>query len=409
MTGPAGGTTARPGADATAAVEATLARYGELTRAAMDRLLRPTGPGSNGSSPGNGSAAGNASPGNGSAGGPAGNGSSDSDDGLGSNGPAGGGSNGSAGGTPYVTDLVLDYPSRGGKALRPSLVLATCQAFGGSLRDAMGPAVAIEMLHNAFLIHDDVEDRSTRRRGRPTLHEIHGVPLAINAGDALALAALRPLRDHTVLGSRLQQAVIDEFLDMADRTIAGQARELGWRRDNVVDLRPDDYLELIGAKTCWYTTIYPLRVGALVGSRGAADLEALSRFGFFLGAAFQIRDDLLNLVGAEDEVGKEPLDDIREGKRTLMLIHVLGAAEPADRAWLERYLALPEDARTPAHMARVVELMAEHGSLDFAAAYGQGIAAAARDTFAAAFAGVGPSPHRRFVEDLVPYMLERSR
>jgi len=353
------GTTAGTTPADTAAVEATLARYGDLTRAAMAHIL---GAGANGS-----------------------------------------------GGTPYVTDLVLDYPSRSGKALRPALVLATCQAFGGSVRDAMGPAVAIEMLHNAFLIHDDVEDRSTRRRGRPTLHEVHGVPLAINAGDALALAALRPLRDHTVLGSRLQQAVIDEFLDMADRTIAGQARELGWRRDNVVDLQPDDYLELIGAKTCWYTTIYPLRVGALVGSRGAADLEALSRFGFFLGAAFQIRDDLLNLVGAEDEVGKEPLDDIREGKRTLMLIHALGAAGASDRAWLVRYLALPEEQRTAAHVARVLDLMAEHGSLDFAAAYGQGIAAAARERGGEGVAGVGPSTHRSFVEGLVPYMLERSR
>ena len=315
----------------------------------------------------------------------------------------------SARSAPYLTDLLLEYPERAGKALRPAILLATCQAFGGTLEEAMGPAVAIELLHNAFLVHDDIEDQSARRRGRPTLHELHGLPLALNTGDALAMLSLRPLRDAPLLSARLQEAVFDEYLAMAHHTIAGQARELGWRRDNVVDLGPADYLELVGAKTCWYTTIYPLRVGALVGSRGAADLEALSRFGFFLGAAFQIRDDLLNLVGAEDEVGKEPLDDIREGKRTLMLIHALGAAGASDRAWLVRYLALTEEQRTAAHVARVLDLMAEHGSLDFAAAYGQGIAAAARDAFAAAFAGVGPSTHRSFVEGLVPYMLERSR
>jgi geranylgeranyl diphosphate synthase type II len=340
-----------------AEVEATLARYGELTRGAMQELL------------------------------------ADGDD------------------APYLTDLLGDYPARGGKALRPALVLATCQAFGGSLREAMGPAVAIEMLHNAFLIHDDIEDQSRRRRGRPTLHRLHGVPLALNTGDALAMLSLRPLRDDGVLGSRIQQAILDEYLSMAQRTIAGQAKELGWRRDNVVDLGADDYLELIGAKTCWYTTIYPLRVGALIGSRGSADLEELTRFGFHLGAAFQIRDDLLNLLGSEDEYGKELLDDIWEGKRTLMLIHLLAAldAAPPDRCWLEGYLAKPATQRTPDEVRRVVDLMAEHGSVDFAIDYGHGIASAAHEALARAFVGVPPSHHVAFIAGLVPYMLERTR
>jgi geranylgeranyl diphosphate synthase, type II len=310
---------------------------------------------------------------------------------------------------PYLTDLVLDYPLRPGKAIRPALLLATCQAFGGSLREAMGPAVAIELLHNAFLVHDDVEDASNRRRGRPTLHRLYGVPLAINAGDALAMLALRPLQDHAVLGTRLQQQVLDEFLAMTERTIAGQARELGWRRDNVVDLGPDDYLELVGGKTCWYTTIFPLRVGAIVGARGEADLEALSRFGFHLGAAFQIRDDLLNLLGPADAYGKELQDDVREGKRTLMLVHLLGAAGAADRRWLESYLASPEGERSPHDVARVVALMEAHGSVAFAVDYGRGIAAAAHDAFAPAFAGVPPSPHLDFVRQMVPYMLSRRR
>ena len=86
---------------------------------------------------------------------------------------------------------------------------------------------------------------------------------------------------------------------MALRTLEGQATELGWRRDQVDELAPEDYLDLIMHKTCWYTTVHPLRVGALVGSRGVADLRPMVRFGFYLGAAFQIQDDLLNLVGTE--------------------------------------------------------------------------------------------------------------
>ena len=87
-------------------------------------------------------------------------------------------------------------------------------------------------------------------------------------------------------------------------------------------------------KTCWYTTIHPLRVGALIGSLGRSDLDSLVRFGFYLGAAFQIRDDLLNLVGDEAKYGKESCGDLYEGKRTLMVIHLLREARgrrPASR------------------------------------------------------------------------------
>ena len=130
-----------------------------------------------------------------------------------------------------------------------------------------------------------------------------------------------------------------EFDFMSQQTVAGQALELGWCRDNRIDLEPDDYLDLIMKKTCWYTTVLPLRVGALVGSRGTADLEPMIEFGFHLGAAFQIRDDILNLVGDPDVYGKEALGDLLEGKRTLMLIHLLAGADPADRRWLVAYLA----------------------------------------------------------------------
>ncbi len=100
----------------------------------------------------------------------------------------------------------------------------------------------------------------------------------------------------------------------------------------IENLGPEDYLHLIMHKTCWYTTIHPLRVGAIVGSRGTAELGPLVRFGFHFGAAFQIRDDLLNLVGDERMYGKEILGDIYEGKRTLPLVHLLATAQGADLA-----------------------------------------------------------------------------
>ena len=228
----------------------------------------------------------------------------------------------------WLWDLVVELPRRGGKSIRPALCLATCRAFGGRLDDALGSAAAIELLHDAFLVHDDVEDESLERRGAPTLHRTEGIPLAVNTGDAMLVAALQLLgTNRERLGPRMASAVTDEFDTMLEHTLGGQALELGWRRDGVVDLDEEAYLDLIMRKTCWYTTVNPMRVGALIGGWGAVDLDPMIRFGFFLGAAFQIRDDLLNLVGDHDEYGKEPLGDLYEAKRTLMLIHLLRAAE----------------------------------------------------------------------------------
>lgn len=306
--------------------------------------------------------------------------------------------------------LVRSYPSRQGKAIRPALCLATCRAFGGTDDLALGPAVAIEMLHNAFLVHDDIADGSERRRGRPTLPAEYGTGLALNAGDALAILANQVVRRHARgLDDALSDRLLEEFDTMALRTLEGQATELGWQRDAVTDLRPEDYLDLIMHKTCWYTTIHPLRVGALLGSGGQADLAPMVRFGFHLGAAFQIQDDLLNLLGDESVYGKEINGDLREGKRTLVLIHLAAHVEGADRAVVDRYLRLSPAERTPDLIADIRSLMDAYGSVEFTRAYAAGIAGSALDAFEVAFATARPGPDVDFVRALVPYMLDRRR
>jgi geranylgeranyl diphosphate synthase type II len=217
------------------------------------------------------------------------------------------------------------------------------------------------------------------------------------------------LRDNIGrLGPRMAERGMAEFEFMGAQTVDGQALELGWRQDNRLDLGPTDYLELIMKKTCWYTTILPLRVGAMIGSWGTADLQAMIDFGFNLGAAFQIRDDILNLLPDAGHYGKEELGDLREGKRTLVLIHLLAAAEPAERAWIEDYLAQPLEARTMDDARQLHRLMLRHGSIPFAAEFARGMAADAERTFERAFAGLTDGPARRFIRQLIPYMVERA-
>jgi len=303
-----------------------------------------------------------------------------------------------------------EYPSRPGKALRPALCLAAGRAFGGNPDDLLGIAVAIELLHNAFLVHDDVADGSEMRRGRPTLAAAYGMAAALNAGDALAIIAGQVLRRATRrLDRDLADLVMGEFDTMALRTLEGQATEVGWQLDKVEDLRPEDYLHLIMHKTCWYTTIHPLRVGAMVGSRGTVELAPLVRFGFHFGAAFQIRDDLLNLVGDERTYGKEILGDLYEGKRTLPLVHLVSTAGSTDLELVRDYLRRNRSERSPELVRAVRALMDDYGSIAFTSEYAEGILLVAEEYFEQSFAAAQTGPDLDFLRALVPYVWARWR
>jgi geranylgeranyl diphosphate synthase type II len=307
----------------------------------------------------------------------------------------------------HLYDLLADYPLRGGKMMRPTLCIATARAFGAPVEDALDSAVAIELLHNALLIHDDIEDESEERRGRPTLHKLHGVPLAVNAGDALILLGLKPLLLNIErLGPRLARDILFDAQRMAWESAEGQAIELGWRRDNVAGLSDADYLTMVLKKTCWLATILPARVGALIGSRGHAPLEPMIRFGFFLGAAFQIQDDLLNLV-ADERYGKEACGDLLEGKRTLMLIHAHRHATPGERERIAEILGAPREEKTPADVDWLRGLIDRFGSMEHARGIAHGLAGAALHECERIFERLPDSRDKRFVQGLTTWVFER--
>lgn len=315
------------------------------------------------------------------------------------NGPAGGG----------LVELTADYPARGGRHMRASLCIAAAAAFGANPERAIPSAVSIELLHNAFLVHDDLEDGSDERRGAPTMHRLHGVPTAVNVGDALAVLGLEPLLNQRgLLGTHLTMRILEETTRMARESVEGQAIELAWRRDNVIDLHEADYLRMILQKTCWYSTIHPLRVGALIGTAGRAPVHAHFRFAFFLGAAFQIQDDLLNLIGDGARYGKEINGDLLEGKRTLMLIRLLNVASIEERIELRRILGLEREQRSGRDVALVRQLMEQHDTLVHAAQLAHGLAGAARHEFEQHLADLPDSRDKEFLRALPSWVIERS-
>lgn len=309
----------------------------------------------------------------------------------------------------HLYDLCAEYPRRGGRGMRPSLCIATARAFGRPLEDALYTAVSIELMHNAMLIHDDIEDESEQRRGLPTLHVTAGVAIAINAGDMLSMLSLRPLLDNREqLGMRLALQLFEATERMARESAEGQAIELGWRKDNPVDVTESDYLRMVLKKTCWLATIFPMQAGAIIGTAGLSDPEPFIRFGYLLGAAFQIQDDILNLIGDEARYGKELGGDIYEGKRTLMLIRLFELGSAGERARLQALLAKSRAERTHQDLAWVRSAMLHYDCIEYARMVAHALAGAASHECAAAFAGLPDSRDKRFIEALPSWVIERT-
>ncbi|HSM54803.1 MAG TPA: polyprenyl synthetase family protein [Candidatus Sulfomarinibacteraceae bacterium] len=269
---------------------------------------------------------------------------------------------------PHLYELMHTYPARRGKGLRPTLTLASCVAAGGRSEDAMRAAAAIELFHNGFLIHDDVADESTHRRGEETLHGTHGAGLAVNTGDGMNLLAVDTvLSNLDTLGLARTLGLIHEVMHMCRETIEGQALELGWIREGVVPPGDEDYFYMSTKKTGWYTAISPCRMGAV--SAGVTDPVLLNQFNDafrLIGIAFQIQDDVLNLVGETTLYGKEPLGDLLEGKRTVMLIHLFREADEATRQRLYANIRRLRAEKTQDDAEMILREMERFGSLTYA-------------------------------------------
>lgn len=311
-------------------------------------------------------------------------------------------------------DLLADYPFREGKGLRPAICFAACRAAGGRTEQALLSATALELFHNAFLVHDDVEDGSQFRRGRVTLFQEHGAPVAINVGDATNVLAMELLLANTTeLGVRKALLVFREVERMARESAEGQAIELGWISASNFELGDRDYVRMAYKKTCWYTVIAPLRVGVICGSAPGPlapldeELVPLVELGFLAGIAFQIHDDLLNLEADEALYGKETSGDLWEGKRTVMLLHFMRTARGATRTRALRLLRTPRPQKRQEDVAWLLDAMIAAGSLE----HGRRLAREYSERALALDAGGLPflaeNDDRRFLREMLRYVTER--
>jgi geranylgeranyl diphosphate synthase type II len=305
-----------------------------------------------------------------------------------------------------------DYPTRPGKGIRPAFCLAAAASVGGDYANAVNTGAAIELLHNAFLIKDDVVDQSIYRRGELTLNRKYGLALAANAGDALKILSMSPLIDNLeVIGVRKSLQVILEIQNMANRSVSGQITELTYVKNNTTDLKPQDYYDLCENKTCWYTTITPCRTGLIIGSDAATpqQLDSFTRFALDMGLAFQITDDTLNLSASEKVYGKEINGDIVEGKRTLILIHLLNSCNASELKRMRAILKKARESKSDSDVGFVKGLMEKYSSFDRAREAAKQLAEEAREILINECDWMTEKRWKKFFLDQTDYLIYRKR
>lgn len=251
-----------------------------------------------------------------------------------------------------------DIPLARGKRLRPLLTMLCCASAGGRWQDALPAASAVELIHNFSLVHDDIQDNSHERRGRPTLWARWGVAQAINAGDALLVLAR--LSNSRLVDSGISASkalAVQRLLDEACLLLTkGQYLDLTFQgKDSIHEI---DYLEMIEGKTAALISA-ATACGARLADAPHGILDAYRRFGSHLGLAFQILDDILGIWGTPEVTGKPAVDDLVSHKKTLPIVYGLDHSEEFVNLWSSRQT----DERTTTTMVTALE---KAGALDYA-------------------------------------------
>lgn len=223
----------------------------------------------------------------------------------------------------------------GGKRIRPVLCLMGCELFGELRDEAFLVAQAVELFHNFSLIHDDIMDKAALRRGKPTLHTLHGSSTAILAGDVMMIRAYQQFE-------RLDAAVLPRLLavfNQAGREVCeGQQLDMDFESRTPDQVNMDDYLNMIRLKTSILLAA-SLKMGGLLGGGSEGNLGHLYRFGEYLGLAFQVQDDYLDAFGNPEKFGKTSGGDILANKKTFLLLKAYEVAAPTQRRELDRLLS----------------------------------------------------------------------
>jgi len=264
---------------------------------------------------------------------------------------------------PKIGEMLAHPIQAGGKRLRPALVLLAAEAVGGDPQKALPAAASVELLHTFTLVHDDIMDADSERRGKPTVHALWGESMGILVGDTLyskAFEAIVDERDEGVDADRVLDAV--GVFNWANTEIHG-GQMLDMMFEDRDDVTEKEYTTMIEKKTAALIEACT-KIGGIVGGGTDEQATALGAYGRKIGTAFQIQDDLLDLTADEKKLGKPVGSDIREGKKSIIVIHALANAEGGDREKIENALGNPDLSEEG--LKEVIDTLNNTGSIEYA-------------------------------------------
>ena len=287
-------------------------------------------------------------------------------------------------------------PLAGGKRLRPVMAMITCEMVGGDSVKAIPFAAALEAIHNFTLVHDDVMDDDDLRHGVDACHTIYGLSTAILAGDTLFAYAFEMITDCDI-DDRVKADLVKNVAYIVRKIAEGQQMDINFEDEETVDAK--EYLEMIRLKTSilFGAAAYG---GAKIGGTSEEEARELEMMATNVGLGFQIWDDYLDATATEEILGKPSGSDIRQGKRTLLVIEALNRANSNDR---ERLIEILDSKNTDEEVAEAVEIMDRCGALEECHKQANGYLEGARNTLS----NYPESEARQLFEELLEYMVTR--
>jgi octaprenyl-diphosphate synthase len=293
-----------------------------------------------------------------------------------------------------VTSIAQYLQANGGKRLRPTLLLLACRMFSEAGESAVRLAAVVELIHTATLVHDDVIDGATTRRGKPSTNEIWGNHRSVLAGDWLYMQAFQiALRERNF-------QILDILIGLTQMMVEGELLQL--ERIGRIDISETDYMELIDRKTASLFSACA-RLGGIVAGADLSTDSRLSEYGWSLGIAFQLVDDVLDFTSQEAVLGKPVGNDLREGKVTLPLIYALKAASREEHSLVETVLR--EGAYDGVPFECVLALVKRHHGVERAMERAEGFADKARSIISE----FPDSPYQRALAAITDLVTGRDR
>jgi geranylgeranyl diphosphate synthase type I len=266
-----------------------------------------------------------------------------------------------------ILDPIWDFLDRGGKRWRPALFLLILEGLGEDSKKFFDFAIIPEIIHNGTLIVDDVQDQGELRRGRPCLHKIFGVDIALNAGNFLYFLPIYILKKNKKkLGKEVYLKILETYLEEMEKLHIGQGTDIFWHKGKEKKISEEEYLKMCAFKTGCMAGL-AAKLAVILAKKEKNVVEKIGNFAQNLGVVFQIQDDILDIELSEKErekFGKSFGNDIKEGKRSLMVVYTLKKAKKKER---ERLIEiLDKKKKRKKEVLEAISIIKKYNSIEFA-------------------------------------------